>query len=154
MSSWRQTFSEDVLIPRRIEERETNRLKSIQRILNQEHTESDLDLEGIKITTLGNVLKSVGGYLDLQNTPITNLGNLQSVRGWLDLRDTPITNLGNLQSVRGWLDLQNTPITNLGNLQSVGGYLDLRDTPIAEMTKEQRQEILKNVKVGGKILYA
>jgi len=130
MSNWRQTFSENILIPRRLEQRKEDRVNSIYRMLQQTH---------------------IDGWLDLRDTPITNLGNLQSVGGSLDLYNTPIQSLGNLQSVGGYLDLRDTPITNLGNLQSVGGWLDLRDTPIAEMSKEQQKEILKNAKVKGRV---
>jgi hypothetical protein len=53
----------------------------------------------------------------------------------------------------GDLDLSKTLITNLGNLTSVGGNLYLRNTPISKMNKLQRQEIVKNVKVKGRIYY-
>jgi hypothetical protein len=59
----------------------------------------------------GNPLYSIGGRLDLFNTPIKSLGNLTSVGGYLDLRNTPIESLGNLTSVEGDLDLVNTPIS-------------------------------------------
>jgi hypothetical protein len=75
------------------------------------------------------------------------------IDGDLDLQNIPITNLGNLESIDGYLDLRNTPITNLGNLTSVGRSLYLRNTPISKMNKLQRQEILKNVKVKGRIIY-
>jgi len=89
----------------------------------------DLNLYNTPIKSLGN-LQSVGGYLSLEGAPIKSLGNLQSVGGSLNLWDTPIQSLGNLQSIGGSLDLRNTPIESLGNLQSVGGWLFLRNTPI------------------------
>ena len=55
--------------------------------------------------------------------------------------------------IDGDLDLRNIPITNLGNLTSVGGDLYLQNTPISKMTRLQRKEVLKNVKVKGKIYY-
>ena len=135
-NNWRKVLSyqenENILIPRKLEERQQNRLDSIKKLLRQTH---------------------IDGGLDLGNTLITNLGNLTSVEGGLDLYNTPITNLGNLTSVGGDLYLYNTPITNLGNLTSVGGYLHLRNTPISKMNKLQRQEIVKNVKVKGRIYY-
>jgi hypothetical protein len=73
------------------------------------------------------------GSLDLENTPITSLGNLESVGRWLGLRGTPITSLGNLKSVGGVLFLTNTSITSLGNLESVGGFLELSNTPITSL---------------------
>ena len=75
------------------------------------------------------------------------------IDGDLYLHNIPITNLGNLTSVDGDLFLDNTLITNLGNLTSVGGYLHLRNTPISKMNKLQRKEILKNIKVKGRIIY-
>ena len=89
-------------------------------------------LEWTSITSLGG-LTSVGGFLDLGNTPITSLGTLTSVGGSLLLDSTPLTSLGNLTYVGGYLDLQNTSITSLGNLTSVGGYLDLKGTSITSM---------------------
>ena len=74
----------------------------------------------------GNPPYSIEGDLNLRNTPLESLGNLQSVGGDLDLRDTSIESLENLTSVGGDLDLYNTPIESLGNLQSVGGFLDLQ----------------------------
>jgi len=107
-----------------------------------------LDLQLTPIESLGN-LQTVGGYLDLQETPISSLGNLQSVDEHLWLSRSSIKSLGNLQSVGGDLLLGNTPIESLGNLQSVGGNLSLRKTPLSKMyTKEQIRQM---VNVSGKI---
>jgi len=92
----------------------------------------DLDLDNSSIKTLGN-LQYVGGGLFLRNTPIESLGNLQSVEGYLDLSHSPIESLGNLESVGGGLFLRNTPIKSLGNLISVGSYLELRNTQIESL---------------------
>jgi hypothetical protein len=97
----------------------------------------------------GNPLYSVGGDLDLQNTPIKSLGNLTSVGGNLDLENTSIKSLGNLTSVGGYLDLQDTPIQSLGNLTSVGGNLYLGNTPMSN--KHTKQEIKQMVNIGGGI---
>ena len=91
----------------------------------------------------------VSGDLDLRETPIKDLGNLQSVGGHLDLRETPIQSLGNLQSVGSHLDLYGTPIKDLGNLQSVDGYLYLAGTPMSK--KYSKQEIRQMVQVNGNI---
>ena len=97
----------------------------------------------------GNPPYSIEGNLDLRDTPIESLGNLQSVGGNLDLGRTPIESLGNLTSVGGYLDLRDTPIESLGNLQSVGKGLYLRKTPLSKMyTREQIREM---VNVGGRI---
>ena len=106
----------------------------------------DLNLYNTPIKSLGN-LTSVGGDLDLLNTSIESLGNLTSVGGYLDLRRTPIESLGNLHSVGGWLSLEKSSIKSLGNLTSVGGTLDLRYTPLSE--KYTEEEIRQMVNVGG-----
>jgi len=64
--------SDSILIPRRLEERDQDRLQSIYRILQKTYIEGDLDLHNIPITDLGN-LQSVGGSLWLINTPISRL---------------------------------------------------------------------------------
>ena len=97
---------------------------------------------------LGN-LTSVGGNLDLYNTPVESLGNLTSVGGNLDLGNSQIKSLENLTSVGGDLDLSHTQIESLGNLTSVGGDLGLYKTPIAK--KYSKKEIRQIVHVGGNI---
>jgi hypothetical protein len=72
-----------------------------------------------------------------------------SIEGDLDLHETPIESLGNLQSVGGYLDLRNTPIKSLGNLQSVGGYLNLWGTPLSK--KYTEEQIREMVDVGSRI---
>jgi hypothetical protein len=72
-----------------------------------------------------------------------------TIDGDLDLRDTPIKSLGNLQSVGHSLDLMRTSIESLGNLTSVGGYLDLDGTPLSKMYTEK--QIRKMVNVVGEI---
>ena len=87
--------------------------------------------------------------LDLTDTDITSLGNLQSVNGYLNLYwCNQLTSLGNLQSVNGYLDLLRCEeLTSLGNLQSVGGFfLDLRNTPISEKYSEEEIRRMVNVK--------
>jgi hypothetical protein len=108
----------------------------------------DLNLSDTPIESLGN-LTSVGGNLFLERTLIKSLGNLTSVGGNLVLRGTPIKSLGNLTSVGGNLILFNTPIKSLGNLKSVGGFLELRKTPLSK--KYTEEEIRQMVDVGGGI---
>ena len=108
----------------------------------------DLDLRETPIKSLGN-LQSVGESLYLSYTPIKSLGNLQSVGGDLNLYNTPIKSLGNLQSVGGSLYLDGALIESLGNLQYVGGYLYLIGTPLSKMYNEK--QICKMVNVEGDI---
>ena len=89
--------------------------------------DDDLNLYNSYITSLGN-LQSVNGYLNLFGCDqLTSLENLQSVNGYLDLYGCEnLTSLGNLKSVNGYLDLYRCEnLTSLGNLQSVNGYLNL-----------------------------
>ena len=111
--------------------------KIIQKIIERKGNppysiDGDLNLAETPIESLGN-LQSVGGSLFLNRTPIESLGNLVSVGGYLNLAYSLIKSLGNLQSVGGELDLEGTPIESLGNLQLVGGFLDLRRTPIESL---------------------
>ena len=82
-------------------------------------------------------------YLKSKGNPLYSIG------GDLDLRETPIESLGNLTSVGGYLFLKETSVESLGNLTSVGGTLDLRETPLSKMYDSD--EIRKMVKVDGKL---
>ena len=108
----------------------------------------NLNLRDTPIESIGN-LTYVGGFLYLVGTPIKSLGKLTSVGGDLNLYETPIKSLGNLTSVGGDLYLQGTPIKSLGKLTSVGGDFYLRYTPMSE--KYSKEEIRQMVNVGGKI---
>ena len=101
------------------------------------------------LTEIPDHIKHVGGNLNLYNTPIKSLGNLETFGGHLDLYGTQIKSLENLESVDGNLDLRNSQIKSLGNLESVGGYLDLSNTTISK--KYSEQEIRNMVNVGGNI---
>ena len=108
----------------------------------------NLNLGETPIQSLGN-LETVGGNVYLWENPIKDLGNLQSVGGDLYLWENPIKDLGNLQSVGGDLNLVGTKIQSLGNLESVGGYLNLEETPISK--KYSEEEIRQMVQVNGDI---
>ncbi len=87
------------------------------------------------------------GDLNLYDTDITSLGNLQSVNGFLNLYYTDITSLGNLQSVNGGLVLYGCAnLISLGNLQSVGGSLYLGGTPISKKYSEEEIRRMGDVK--------
>jgi hypothetical protein len=92
-------------------------------------------------------LEKVDGNLDLSRSKIKSLGNLTSVSGNLILHSCrDLTSLGNLTSVGGELDLRGTNIESLGNLTSVGRDLYLWYTPISK--KYSREEIKQMVDVG------
>ena len=67
----------------------------------------------------GNPPYSIGGSLNLKNSPIESLGNLTSVVGDLVLYRTPIESLGNLLSVGGGLDLEGTPLSKMYNEKQI-----------------------------------
>jgi hypothetical protein len=89
-------------------------------------------------------LKFFSGDWDLLQKFLKHRGNPPySIGGDLDLRETQIESLGNLQSVGGDLSLEGTPIESLGNLKSVGGNVFLRETPLSKMyTKEQIRQMV------------
>jgi hypothetical protein len=91
-----------------------------------------LDLSNSQIEDLGD-LEEVGWILYLKNTPIKSLGKLKRVGGSLYLYNSQIEDLGNLEEVRGDLHLENTPIKSLGKLKRVGGSLDLSNSQIEDL---------------------
>jgi hypothetical protein len=99
-----------------------------------------------ELTDEGLIIK---GDLDLQGTKIKSLGNLISVDGGLGLEGTKIESLGNLQYVGGPLIIYKLNINSFENLQYVGGYLQLSDTPISK--KYTEEQIRQMVVVVGKI---
>ena len=162
---------DNIFIPRRIDEIEEKEKKKIQKLLQQEIIEGDLDLHGINwIEDLGNVkevrgnvylqnssikslgnLEYIGKSLFASNTPIQSLGNLEYVGSWLDLQKASVQSLGNLQYVGGYLDLQNSQIQSLGNLRYIGGFLYLKNTPLSKLSREELNKILSKIEIGRKV---
>jgi hypothetical protein len=91
--------------------------------------EGSLNLCDTKIKSLGN-LEYVGGFLDLSASKIKTLGKLKTVKYWLDLYNTKIKSLGKLEYVGVSLDLENTPIKTLGKLKYIGDYLYINNPDI------------------------
>jgi hypothetical protein len=95
--------------------------------------EGELDLYDSSIVSLGE-LQFVGGYLTLRSCKITTLGNLKKVEGGLNLRYSSIKSLGELEFIDGYLDLSNCEnIKTLGKLKRVDGYLNLRYSSIESL---------------------
>ena len=88
----------------------------------------DVDLRGSQdIFNLENLV-GVEGDLDLSDSTIESLGELEYVAGNLTLYDSfYIKTLGNLKKVDGYLNLFNSHIESLGELEYVGGGLNLMD---------------------------
>jgi hypothetical protein len=94
----------------------------------------DVDLSYRKdISDLGNLV-GVEGYLDLYESSIESLGELEFVKGDLSLfRCKNIKRLENLKKVEGALILTSSSVKSLGNLQFVGGNLYLIDSSIVSL---------------------
>jgi len=104
----------------------------------------DLNLDNTNITDLGNLI-SVEGSVTLMNTPIKSLGSLTSVGRSLFLRGTPIESLGRLTSVGRYLFLEESSVESLGNLTYVGESLNLFNTPISKKYSEGEIRQIVNV---------
>jgi len=97
---------------------------------------TDADLLNFK------ALKSIGGYLDLNNNSLTNvdgLSNLRSVNSHLMLYSNHLTNvdgLSKLETVSGQLRLDANQLTNvngLSSLRSVGGLFYLHNNKLTNV---------------------
>src|ERR1039457_3380308 len=131
----------NILIPRRIEERKEKYKIVVQRQIQtyiKNGSVGDLNLRNAPIETLPDNLITVGGTFWLSRSQIKSLNNLESVGGSIYLWSTPIQSLGNLKSVGWTLDLDFTNIISLENVKSVGVSITLRRTPLAQKyTNEQ-----------------
>ena len=137
----------NILIPRRLEDRKERYKILIQRRIQQYIKNGcigNLDLTNSSFEKLPDNLIKVGGYLGLFNSQIKSLNNLESVGGSLDLDYSTIESLGKLESVGEYLDLEHTPIKSLGNLKFVGGDIWLRNSFLENYTKN---EIMRMVNV-------
>ena len=124
-----------ILVPRRSKEERNKNLAVIHYKQIQEYikngSEGGLDLEGTSLKILPPNLIKVGGYLDLG--------------------DSQITSLNNLEYVGDNLYLENSQIKSLGNLKYVGYNLYLFNTPIPSTHTEE--QIRQQVKIIGRIIF-
>lgn len=60
----------------------------------------------------------VTGDLDLEDTPIENMGNIEYVDGHVDLRDSKIKSLGNLKA-KSWVSYPGTPLEQFERKQEI-----------------------------------
>jgi hypothetical protein len=105
----------------------------------------DVDLvDREDIFDLGNLV-GVEGYLNLDESSIESLGDLEFVDGYLGLYDCKnIKTLGKLKKVGWFLNLIKSSIESLGELEFVGDDLDATNTKIP-------QSEINKVNVVGKI---
>jgi hypothetical protein len=108
----------------------------------------DLNLDNTNITDLGNLI-SVEGSVTLMKGPIKSLGSLTSVGRSLFLNGAPIESLGNLTYVGNYLFLEYSSVESLGNLTYVGKDINIINTPLSKNYSEE--EIRKMVDVQGEI---
>ena len=138
-------FESKILVPRRTpEEREKRWVQEIYRKIQdyiKDGSKGNLNLNDTPIKILPDNLKKVRGFLNLKNSKIEDLNNLEYVGGNLYLRGTPIKKFpDNLKRVGGYLYLSESKIEDLNNLEYVGGNLYLYNTPLSKiMTPEKIQ---------------
>jgi hypothetical protein len=119
-----------ILVPRRTpEERERGLIAEHYRMIQRyirEGCRGDLSLYQSPIKVFPDNLTHVGGYLNLSDSKIEDLNNLERVDGGLYIYHCAnLTSLGKLKSVDGYLDARYTSIESLENLEEVIGKLNL-----------------------------
>jgi hypothetical protein len=106
-----------------------------------------LGIDSYRLVEMGFIQK-YDGSLNLRDTPIKSLGNLEYVGKTLVLINTNVSDLGNLEYVGISLDLFNTNVSDFGNLKYIGGNLYIKNSPIDKLSDE---EIRSQVEIKGKI---
>jgi len=90
-------------------------------------------LAGLPLTDMG-ALEAVDGRAFIQDTDLTDLGNLIRIEGSLTLPENEqLTSLGNLEYVGGDISLNGTEISTLGKLTHIGGSLDARGSALQDI---------------------
>ena len=102
---------------------------------------SDLYIDDLPITTLGN-LKIVCGDLILNsNRTLNSLNRLEKVGG-LILKNSTLNDLGELRKIQWYIKFENSKLDNIGKLEYVGGNWH-RDTKNLKSLYEQRINTLR-----------
>jgi hypothetical protein len=118
-------FESKILIPRRTpEERERGLIAEQYRIIQRyirDGCQGGLYLQGSPIKVLPNNLTHVGGNLNLYESKIEDLNNLEEVDGYVSLEHcSNLKSLGKLKKCKTSLNIENTNIETLGNLEFIG----------------------------------
>jgi len=127
---------EKILVPRRIEDRAKNYQITINKEIQQyikDGSKGDLDLSDTPITSLPDILKYVGGDLNLYQSEIKSLPNSLEVEEHLVLARTPIEYLPDNLKVKGSILLTHSAIKSLPDNFKVGRSLYLENTSIEEL---------------------
>ena len=127
---------EKILVPRRIEDRAKNYQittnKEIQQYI-KDGSKGDLYLDGTPITSLPDMLKYVGGDLNLYQSKIKSLPDNLKVEEHLVLANTPIEYLPDNLKVKGSILLTRSAIKSLPDNFKVGRSLYLENTSIEDL---------------------
>jgi len=128
---------EKILVPRRSKE---ERAKNYQIAINKEiqqyienGSKGDLYLDGTPITSLPDILKYVGGDLNLYQSKIKSLPDNLKVEEHLVLANTPIEYLPDNLKVKGSILLTRSAIKSLPDNFKVGRSLYLENTSIEDL---------------------
>jgi len=128
---------EKILVPRRSEE---ERAKNYQTAINKEiqqyikdGSKGDLDLVGMPVTSLPDILEYVGGDLNLYQSKIKSLPDNLKVEEHLVLANTPIEYLPDNLKVKGSILLTRSAIKSLPDNFKVGRSLYLENTSIEDL---------------------
>lgn len=96
---------------------------------------NSLDIDETDITSLGN-LNRVANFLTIRHTPLVDLGELEYVGNLFIMNGTPAETLGKLKYVGGNVNLKdNVNLKSLGNLQVIGGSLSIRNSDETSLNK-------------------
>ena len=121
---------EKILVPRRIEDRAKNYQITINKEIQQyikDGSKGDLDLVGMPVTSLPDILEYVGGDLNLYQSKIKSLPDNLEIGRNLYLDGTPITSLPKNLNVKSKLLIRWTPLAEkytdeeIRNLADIGG---------------------------------
>jgi len=127
---------EKILVPRHLEDRDEDYKRIVYKKIQdyiKKGSKGNLYFYKAPISKLPDNFTQVRGSLNLGESQIKSLNNLQIVGRSLFLQYTPIKSLGNLQKVGQSLYISDTSIESLGNLKMVGGSLFLRNTSLKSL---------------------
>ena len=102
--------------------------------------ETTLDLRNSAVTNLGN-LEYIDGNLFLSDSQVINLGNLKTVKGSVEFANSKLENTGKLKNIKGSANFGYSSIKNIDSIEYIDGNAWFGDSKITE---------LKNLKIIGK----
>lgn len=131
------------VIPGRLVVRKHHKLDSLGII---EKVMGDLGFSDCLISDLGSLQEVIGSFWIAQDakhfTLLKSLKPLRTVGGDLNLKQSPVVDLATIETVGGNLNLRNTQVESLGSLRQVGGNVLVSDHLDLDFSK---------VSIGGKV---